>query len=136
MTREPIQDYNATLDPGDIVELTFLSTGWFWIQATQIAIIDYQLSNDERFKIRSWTIYEPNKVVFKVEVLKTNPALITVAVIAAAIIGIGIVFKLTLDSAHKLINIPAEALKKPVFQAVAVGLVLALLASIGLKFLK
>lgn len=136
MTREPIQDYNATLDPGDIVELTFLSTGWFWIQATQIAIIDYQLSNDERFKIRSWTIYEPNKVVFKVEVLKTNPALITVAVIAAAIIGVGIVFKLTLDSAHKLINIPAEALQRPAIQAIAIGVILAVLGSVGLKFLK
>ena len=136
MTRELIKDYNAPLDPGDLVELTFVSTGWFWIQAAQIAIIDYQLANDKRFRIRNWQICEPNKVVFKVEVLKTNPVLITVAVIAAAIIGIGIVFKLTLDSAHKLINVPAEALKQPAIQAIAIGVVLAILGTIGLKFLK
>ena len=136
MTRIEIKDYNATLDPGDIVELTFVSTGMFWIMAAHIAAIDYQLSNDERFRIRNWTIYEPNKVVFKVEVLKTNPALVTVAVIAAAIIGVGIIFKLTLDSAHKLINIPADALQKPAVQAIAIGIILAVLGSIGLKFLK
>jgi hypothetical protein len=136
MTREPITDYEATLDPGDIVELTFISTGLFWMMAAHIAAIDYQLANDERFKIRSWTIYEPNKVVFKIEVLKTNPVLVTIAVISAAIIGVGIIFKLTLDSAHKLVNVPAEALKKPAIQAIAVGIVLALLGSIGLKFLK
>lgn len=134
--KQQITDYNAPLDPGDIVELHFLSTGLFWIQAAQIAIIDYQLANDKRFRIMNWTIYDPNEVVFKVKVLKTNPELVTVAVIAAAIIGVGIVFKLTLDSAYKIINVPAEALQQPGIQAIAIGIVIAVLGSLALKWFK
>lgn len=136
MSRVKLTNYNEPLDAGDLVELHFNSTGLFWIQATHIALIDWRLSGDKRFKIRNWTIYEPTKVIFKVEVLQTNPELVSVAVIAAAIIGVGIIFKLTLDSAYKLVNVPAEALQKPVIQAVAVGIVIAILGSIGLKYFK
>lgn len=134
--RTEIIDFNKPLDPGDMIELRFTSTGLMWIQAAHIAIIDYRLSGDKRFRIRNWTIYEPNEVVFKVEVLQTNPELVTITVIAAAIIGVGIIFKLTLDSAYKIVNVPAEALQKPVIQAIAVGIVLAILGSIGLKYFK
>lgn len=136
MSRIKITDYNEPLDAGDIIELHFNSTGLYWLQATHIALIDWKLSGDKRFRIRNWTIYEPSKIVFKVEVLRPNPELVTIAVIAAAIIGVGIVFKLTLDSAYKLVNVPGEALQKPAIQAIAVGIVLAVLGSIGLKYLK
>ena len=134
--RIEITNLNEPLDPGDIVELHFISTGLFWLQAAQIAIIEARLAGDKRFRIRNWTIYEPSEIVFKVEVLRTNPVLITIAVIAAAIIGVGIIFKLTLDSAYKIVNVPAEALQKPAVQAVAIGIVLAVLGSLGLKYLK
>jgi hypothetical protein len=136
MAKELITDINAPLDEGDMIQLNFKSTGLFWIQAAQITIIDWRLSNDKRFRIQNWTIYEPNEVVFKVEVLRPNPALVTVGVIAAAIIGVGIVFKLTLDSAYKIVNAPVEALQKPAVQAIAIGIVLAVLGSLGLKYLK
>lgn len=136
MTKVKITDYNEPLEPGDIIELHFMATGLFWITAAQIAIIEYKLDSDKRFQIRNWTIFEPNEVVFKVEVLKTNPELVTVAVIAAAIIGVGIVFKLTLDSAYKLVNVPAEALQQPAMQAIAIGIIIAVLGSIGLKIFR
>lgn len=136
MERTVITNLDAPLDPGDIIELRFKSTGMFWIQATHIAMIEWRLSGDKRFRIRNYTIYEPNTVVFKVEVLQTNPVIVTASVIAAAIIGVGVIFILTLESVYKLVNVPIEALQKPAITVIAVGVLLAVLGSIGLKFFK
>src|SRR4030042_6670476 len=135
MIRDKIDDFNQPLEVGDKVELHFLTTGMFWLQATQIALIDWQLKGHPHFEILSWSISEPNVVIFTVKVKKPNPVIVTIAVIAAAIVAAGIVFKLTLDSAYKLVNAPVEALKEPGVQAIAGIVALALLGLVLLKFL-
>ena len=73
------------LVPGDIIEMHFKSVGMVWIKASQLALIDWRLEGRKDFKILSWSLPNKTTVVFKVEILKTNPMVVTAVVIAAAI---------------------------------------------------
>ncbi len=100
-------DKNKALSPGDIVELHFRSIGLFWIMATQLAAIEYRLSREKTFRILNWRISDKNKIIFKVEVLQTNPVIVTAVVIAAAIAGVGVIAWLTLDKVYQILETPA-----------------------------
>ncbi len=98
---------NKQLRPGDVIELHFNTTSMVWITATQIALIEWQLEKRKDFQLLSHSLPEGNKVIFTAKVLKTNPVIVTAAVIGAAIIGAGIVAWLTLDKIYQIVESPA-----------------------------
>lgn len=98
------------LKPGDIVELHFRSWGMTWLRAAQIAAIEHTLSRETHWRIISSEIPETNRVIFRVQVIKSNPIIVTVAVIAAAIMGVGFMTWLTFDKAYQILETPAGRL--------------------------
>jgi len=116
MTKTPISR-SEPLDVGDIVELHFGSFGGTWIKAMQIAGIEAMLKHEKRWKTKSWEIRDDGRtVVFEVEVLKTNPVVITAGAIVASIISLALIVGvlLTFFAAYKPIKKVAEILKTPV----------------------
>lgn len=124
-------DKDKQLNAGDRVELHFITTGMVWITAAQIALIESRLEGRKDFTILSHSLPSNNRVIFSVQVLKTNPVIVTAAVIGAAIIGAGIVAWLTLDKVYQIMESPTG---KAVIGSTAVGvLTIALLALLGLS---
>ncbi len=99
-------DKDKPLNPGDRIEMYFKTTGMVWITAAQIALIEYRLAGRQGFRILSWSLAGPNTVIFTVQVKKTNPVIVTAAVIGVAIIGAGVVAWLTLDKVLQIIESP------------------------------
>ncbi|MFZ2148840.1 MAG: hypothetical protein WAV28_16625 [Sedimentisphaerales bacterium] len=127
------------LNAGDRIELHFSSIGLAWLQATQIAIIEWQLKNHELFEILSWQLPSNNTVIFTVEVKKTNPILVTCAIIAGIIVVAGggflmlaKAFKIVVEAPAAPIVATTELIKQPVGQLLVIGLLIFL----GLKFFK
>jgi len=99
-------DINKPLNPGDVIELHFSTFGMVWLKAVQIALIESRLDGRKDFTILSWSTPGTNTVVFTARIRKTNPIMITAAVIGAAIIGAGVVAWLTLDKVLQIIESP------------------------------
>jgi len=99
-------DKNKPLNPGDVIELHFSTLGMVWLKAAQIALIDNRLSAREDFTILSWSTPGITNVIFTVRVNKTNPVVVTAAVIGAAIIGAGVVAWLMLDKVYQITESP------------------------------
>lgn len=99
-------DINKPLSPGDIIEMHFKTTGMVWLTATQIALIEYRVEKRKDFCILSHSLPANNRVIFTVRVLKTNPVLVTAAVIGAIIIGTLAVAWLTLDKVEQVTESP------------------------------
>lgn len=100
-------DINKPLNPGDIIEMHFKTTGMVWMTAAQIALIEYRLEKRKDFCILSHSLPMGNRVIFTIKVLKTNPVIVTAAVIGGVIIGAGVVAWLTLDKVYQIIEAPA-----------------------------
>ena len=107
MTEKKEIDVNKPLNPGDVIEMHFRTFGGSYMTATLLAIIDYRLEGQKGFRVGRWTIPGPHSVIFTVRVLETNPILETAAIIAAMIIGVGVVAWLTLDKVYQLVESPA-----------------------------
>jgi len=99
-------DKNKPLNPGDIIELHFRSPGMVWIAAAQIALIEWRLEKRKDFRMLSHSLPAGNRVIFTIKILKTNPVVLTAAVIGAAIIGAGVVAWLTLDKVYQIVESP------------------------------
>jgi fucose 4-O-acetylase-like acetyltransferase len=124
-------DKNKLLNPGDRIEMHFSTTGMVWLTAAQIALIERRLESRKDFTILSHSLPANNKVIFTIEVLKTNPVVITAAVIGAAVIGAGVVAWLTLDKVYQIIESPTG---KAVVGSTAIGVAaIAILALAGLS---
>lgn len=100
-------DKNKPLNPGDIIEMQFKTTSMVWLTATQIALIEWRIEKRKDFRILSHSLPANNRVNFVIEVLKTNPVILTAAVIGGVIIGAGVVAWLTLDKVYQIIEAPA-----------------------------
>lgn len=100
-------DRDKPLNPGDIIELHFKTLGMVWLKASQIALVDWYLDRRKDFKIRSWSLPNNTSVIFEVEILKTNPVIVTAAVVAAAIAGVLFMCWLTLDKVYQIVDVPA-----------------------------
>lgn len=100
-------DINKPLNPGDIIEMHFKTTGMVWMTAAQIALIEYRLESRKDFYIRSHSLPAGDKVIFTIEVKKTNPVVVTAAIIGGLIIGAGVIAWLTLDKVYQIIEAPA-----------------------------
>ena len=99
-------DINKPLNSGDIIEMQFKTTGMVWITATQIALIEWRIEKRKDFRILSHSLPANNRVNFVIQILKTNPVLITAAVIGGVIIGAGVVAWLTLDKVYQITESP------------------------------
>jgi len=99
-------DKDKPLKPGDRIEMYFKTTGMVWITAAQIALIEYRLAGRQEFRILSWSLAGSNTVIFTVRINKTNPVVVTAAVIGVAIIGAGVVAWLTLDKVLQITESP------------------------------
>ena len=124
-------DRNKPLNPGDVIELHFKTTGMVCTTATQIALIEWRLGSRKDFRILSHSLPAGNNVIFTVSILKTNPVVVTAAIIGAAIIGAGVVAWLTLDKIYQIMESPAgktvvggTALFLPALAVIAIVLLL------------
>jgi len=112
-------DPNQPLSVGDHVELHFKSTGLTWIKATQIYLLEKKLEGRTDFRVDSISTptLEPTSLVFTVEILKTNPIVMTAGFVAIVIAGAAatIVFSLSLvaifligkETVEKVVTSPA-----------------------------
>jgi len=118
MAMEKIQiDKNKQLNPGDVIEMHFRTSGMAILTATQIALIEWRLEKRKDFRIMSHSLPVGNRVIFTI--LISEPAEekvpqvyaagigVTAAIIGAAIIGAGVVAWLTLDKIYQIIETPA-----------------------------
>jgi len=104
-------DKDKPLNPGDRIELHFVSSGMAWIKAMQIVLLEQKMKGRKDWEITGWEtpVDSPTLLIMRVEVLggprpvdeapmQTAGAgvVITCASIAAVIIACGVVYSLTL----------------------------------------
>jgi len=132
-------DIDEPLQPGDLIELHFRTVGGVWLTGAQIALIQATVSKRKDFEILSWSIPESARVIFKVRVKKTNPVIVTAAVIAGVILVSGIGIWLAFEAAYKLVQAPAEpirALEELIKQPAGALLAIAVSAILGTWVMK
>jgi len=80
-------DKDRELNPGDVVLLHFKAPGGTWIKAGECAMVEYRLEKRKDFTITMIDYMQPGKVLIEVEIQKTNPEPITIAIIVVVILG-------------------------------------------------
>ena len=110
-------DKNKPLNPGDIIEMHFVTTGMTWLTATQIALIEWKLEKRKDFRILSHSLPAGNRVFFTI-LIEQQPedvpqvyeagALITAVTIAKIIGAVSVVglFYLSLDKIYQIMESP------------------------------
>jgi len=100
---------DTVLDPGDRIEIHFKAPGAKWMKATEAALIESRLENKKEFRIRSVNYNEPGFMIFTIDVLKTNPIVVTAGMIVMAILGVVGIFGIALvaDRIYKIAKTPA-----------------------------
>jgi len=108
-------DKDKVLLPGDRIELHFKTTSMLWVTAAQIALIEWRIGKRDDWEILSNSLPANNRVIFTILVkdsAKTSPVLqtagigVTAAVIAAAIVAVGVISWLTLDKVLQIMETP------------------------------
>ncbi len=100
-------DRDKPLEPGDLIELHFKTIGGSWLRYAHIALIEYTLEGQKEFKIISSRLPNDHTMIIEVRINKTNPVLLTAALIAGLIIAVGVVGWLTLDKVYQILESPA-----------------------------
>jgi len=98
---------NKRLEPGDLIEMHFTTIGGTWVKASHIALIEYRLSGRSDFEIVSSGNPDDRSLYFEILIKKTNPVIVTAAIISAVIIGAGVIAWLTLDKVYQIMESPA-----------------------------
>jgi len=80
-------DKDQALNPGDVVFLYFKAPGPAWMKAIECAMVESSVENNRAFEIVSVDYWQPQRVIYEVEILQTNPVLVTVGFIVAAILA-------------------------------------------------
>ena len=129
---------NEPLSPGDVVELHFKTIGLTIVQAAQIAAIEKNLEGVKEFTVLrySYDSLGDRIIQFQVRIEKTNPAVVTVALIVFLIklAAIGILCWLVFEGAYKIIEGTGNIIESPAGTA-AVGGVGLILLVIGITAL-
>lgn len=104
-------DKDEQLFPGDVIEMHFKTYGpdWIYLRAAELAVLHWRLEQkNPDWELIAWdsTTY-PNKLILTFRILKSNPLLVTAAVIATIVIGGGLVSWLCLDKVYKIATTPA-----------------------------
>ncbi len=106
------------LEPGTKILMHFKTWGGTYITAAEIAMIEWKLEKEDRFRIRSHSLPADQTVIFEIEVLKHNPVLLTAGAIAAVIIVSGVIGFLLLTKVERIIDTVFES---PVGKYATVG---------------
>lgn len=123
-------DKDEALYPGDRIEMSFQTVGLVPLVASQIAYIEWRLKDAPGFRIRSWEFFGDYELIFTIDVIKANPALVTAAVIGGIILSIGILGLMSLREVRKIVDAPAARLALGGFGSLAI--VVAIAAAIAL----
>jgi len=104
-------DVNEQLFPGDEIEMHFKVYGpsWTYLRAAELAILINRLEQkNPDWELTAWdsTTYT-DRLVLTFRILKSNPVVVTAAVIAAIVIGGGLFAWLALDKVYKIATTPA-----------------------------
>jgi len=83
---------DRVLKAGDVVIMTYNAPGATWLKATECAMVESRLQSVEGFYVKSIDYLQPGKVIFEIEVVKTNPIVVTVGYIVAATLGAALIF--------------------------------------------
>jgi len=102
---------NEQLFPGDEIEMHFKVYGpnWVILRAAELAMLIYRLEQkNPEWELTSWdsTTYT-DRLVLSFRILKSNPVVVTGAIIAAIVIGGGLFAWLALDKVYKIAATPA-----------------------------
>ena len=136
---------NKPLQPGDIIEMEFSSVGMLWIQAAQLALIEWRLADRSDFTILNHSVVEKTKIIFKIridssgndemaEVEIQEAAIITTAVvIGAAILAAGAIAWLTLDKVYQIITEPAGQVLVGGIGAIGIAVAIAIIVPLMTK---
>ncbi len=121
------------LNPGDVIEIVYKTTGWVLPTAIQLAAIENKLLGKEEkgwvYEAITWSRDE-KKLYIRCKIIKTNPIAVTAGLIitSLAIILGGLLIFLTFDRIYKITESPAGSL--------SISLVLGILILLVLKGLK
>lgn len=104
-------DINEQLFPGDEIEMHFKVFGpsWTYLRAAELAMLIHRLERkNPDWELTSWdsTTYT-DRLVLSFRILKSNPVVVTAAIIAAIVIGGGLFAWLALDKVYKIATTPA-----------------------------
>jgi len=104
-------DINEQLFPGDEIEMHFKVYGpsWTYLRAAELAILIHRLEQkNPDWELTAWdsTTYI-DRLVLTFRILKSNPVVVTAAIIAAIVIGGGLFAWLALDKVYKIATTPA-----------------------------
>jgi len=104
-------DINEQLFPGDEIEMHFKVYGpsWTYLRAAELAILIHRLEQkNPDWELTAWdsTTYT-DRLVLSFRILKSNPVVVTAAIIAAIVIGGGLFAWLALDKVYKIATTPA-----------------------------
>ena len=101
-------DKDEPLQPGDVIEMQFKAYGpnWLYVRAAELALLKWRLEQTQPgYELISWSV-PGDKLLLTFRILKTNPVVITAAVIAVIVIGGGLVGWLVLDKVYKISSTP------------------------------
>ena len=113
-------DKDRELNPGDVVLLHFKAPGATWLKSTVCAMVESSLERRNEFMITSIDYWQPGKVVFEVEVLETNPVIVTVGYIVSAVLGTTAVFL----AAGWMFEKAELVVKAPAVKAISIGILI------------
>ena len=111
-------DKDRPLNPGDVVFLHFMTPGGTWIKAAECAMVESALERRNDFMITSIDYMQPGKVIIEVEVLKTNPAFVTVAII------VGSMLTIVLLAAGWMFDKAELVVQAPATKAISIGVLI------------
>ena len=117
-----IIDEDEPLQAGDIIEIHFKTLSPVWIRATHVAAIEWQLSGKPEYELLR-SQYDKSTLIFTFRIKKTNPIVVTAALIikAVTVIGIALLLFLTVDVIYKYKITPAGQLSSVIWPAIALG---------------
>ena len=120
-------DVNEQLFPGDEIEMHFKVFGpsWTYLRAAELAMLIHRLEQkNPDWELTAWdsTTYT-DRLVLTFRILKSNPVVVTAAIIAAIVIGGGLFAWLALDKVYKISSTPAGQVALAGPSLVIVGIV-------------
>ena len=124
-------DKNTELAPGDIIEIEFITRGFTYLRAVQMAIIENKLDRDPSYNVLSWRLEENDRrVIFRIQIVEPAAGVeIQRAGIGTAIawgivvVAGGLFVWLSLDKIYKITEAPAGKLAITAAAAI-VGLII------------
>lgn len=118
---------NEQLFPGEEIEMHFKVFGpsWTYLRAAELAMLIHRLEQkNPDWELTAWdsTTYT-DRLILTFRILKSNPVVVTAAIIAAIVIGGGLFAWLALDKVYKISSTPAGQVAIAAPSLILVGIV-------------